>query len=282
MRPSLGSCADCWCWGWLTRGAYCATCYDYRRFDGVEYCLGCGRSLGIRQGACRLCRAQAALQLGQTRVRGPLPTGLVLRAWQLFLLDVPQPRLALRQQRCPQQPSAAYHRIPGQLALFPAEGRDYNRFDRARHADPRNPALIAARAQAAWMAELSGWSPYLIEEVDLALVMLLSDHADGERVRYSQMLPIDKRGANVCRTAEVLDASGCSTTIAATASLAGWKYASPIWRQASPPRSVHMRYPDGSAPLPANTSAGQPRGCPGLLGGDTAVSITDATGRRQR
>jgi integrase len=208
MRARLAGCADCWCWGWLTRGAYCGACYDYRRYDAVGSCCGCGRVVGIRQGACRLCRAQAAQQLGQARIRGPLPAGLVMTAWQVFLHDVPQPRLPLRQQDRTTPLRPASQRVCGQLPLFAIEERDYSRFDPARHADPSNPTLVVARAQAQRMAELNGWSTYLVEEVDLALLILLSDHADGDRIRYSQMLPIDKRGANVCRTAEVLNTLG--------------------------------------------------------------------------
>jgi len=97
-------------------------------------------------------------------------------------------------------------RITGyvQLRLFDAS-RDYPRFERSRHADDANPWLVRARAIAQAVGEARGWTRWVASDVDRALVILLSGHADGDEVRYSEMFPaLRARGLSAGRTAEIL------------------------------------------------------------------------------
>ncbi|EFL19834.1 predicted protein [Streptomyces sp. C] len=97
--------------------------------------------------------------------------------------------------------------IPGQLALFQIP-RDLTRFHRPTHANPANPMLIHARAAARKITQARGWSHHLLDEVDDALVVLLSGYAPGDWISHSEICQVDRLGLNVSRTAEVIDHLG--------------------------------------------------------------------------
>jgi hypothetical protein len=108
-------------------------------------------------------------------------------------------------------------RPPPTVALIPPwtqlrlvdVARDFRRFDRRRHADPTNPWLIHAQRLAADLAERRGWTDVVRGEVHRALVVALSTHAAGDRVRYSELFPVLRaRGLTTERTVEVLDRLG--------------------------------------------------------------------------
>ncbi|WP_328372821.1 hypothetical protein [Micromonospora zamorensis] len=177
----------------------------------VGHCLGCQYRTRLLHGHCRLCRSEAVQQLGQQRLRGPIPAGLTFTHWQLFLggfgtanalhaTPERRPTVAVAQEPVTWQ-------LPGQLALF-CPRRDFTRFDRKVHANPANPALIRARAVARDVAEARGWSHHLIDEIDDAFLVLLSGHAPGDRLTYSEVAQVDRLGYNVSRTAEVLEHLG--------------------------------------------------------------------------
>lgn len=106
-----------------------------------------------------------------------------------------------RSCRASAQPTEPPHvEVAGQLALLSCR-HGFTRFDRARLA---NPTLIAARRLAQERGQARGWSRWLAQEVDEALVILMSQHAPGDRLTYTEIIPIDKLGANVTRTAEIL------------------------------------------------------------------------------
>jgi site-specific recombinase XerD len=150
---------------------------------------------------CRLCQHQAKLQLGVVRIRGPVSTGVRFCGWQLFFADMPTARVL------PVEPEpglgTGHAEARGQMALLSCT-HDFLRFSSARLANPSNPALIAARRAAQRRRETYGWSHWLAREVDRALVALLSQHIDGDHIRYSEIIPLDGRSMNVSRTAEVL------------------------------------------------------------------------------
>jgi integrase len=207
-RPRLGSCRDCYGWGWLSGSkiVLCQACYTYARIHPTGPCQGCGRVLAVKGGYCRLCRLQLTLVPHSPR-RGALPLGQQVGAWQLaLLLALRGPRLRRRAGRLePSQPPHA--QIPGQLRLF-AVRHDVTRFDRARHANPASPFVRNAHAVARQLGEVRGWSHHLLDEVDDALLVLLSDYAPGDRIAYSQVAQVDRLGLNVSRTAEVLQHLG--------------------------------------------------------------------------
>ncbi len=208
-RPRLGTCRDCYGWGWLSGSkiVLCQACYTYTRNHPARPCGGCGRVVAVKEGYCRLCRLELTL-VPHTPRRGALPAGQRIGAWQLaLLLPMRSPRVRVRQRTArlefSQPPDA---QIPGQLRLF-AVRHDFTRFYRAR-ANATSPFVRNAQAVARELAEVRGWSHYLLEEVDDALLVLLSDYAPGDRLAYSQVAQVDRLGLNVSRTAEVLQRLG--------------------------------------------------------------------------
>jgi hypothetical protein len=182
-RGLLGSCRHCFAWGDLYGDGVCPSCRG-RMGWRVANCDGCHRRVRVLHGHCRLCRTQALQQLGKMRVRGPLPAGLSFTSWQLFLVGfgtgnelhaVP----AVTPSDAKSGAAPVTWQLPGQLALF-CWPRDFTRFDRWTHANPGNEFLVHARAVARDIAEARGWSHHLVDEIDDALVVLLSAYAPGE------------------------------------------------------------------------------------------------------
>jgi hypothetical protein len=59
------------------------------------------------------------------------------------------------------------------------------------------------------MGQARGWNPQLTAELDRALVVVLSGHTDGERLRRSELVGVLHRyGISVDRVAEVLAQAG--------------------------------------------------------------------------
>lgn len=133
-----------------------------------------------------------------------MPAGVLLTGWQLSFVGVTTGRVAATaRSRDTQVPAPRHVEALGQQALLSCD-RDFTRFSATTHANPDNPALITARRIARLRAEAHGWSHWLATEVDRGLVILLSQHIDGDRIRYSQITPLDFRSVNVSRSAEVL------------------------------------------------------------------------------
>ena len=202
------SCADCLAWGDFAGHRWCNACRLYRQVHRAGLCGGCGRaSVPVKTGWCRMCRMQLSAATFAPK-RGPVPPSTVINGWQLMLAT---PALASRTAvsataDAPSRPCLPLP-LPGQFALFPVD-RDYTLVYRHRRYNPANLTLIAARDLAARHAEQRGWPEYLQHEVDLALRILLSDHAEGDLVRYSRIPPLDKIKANVCHTCEILQLLG--------------------------------------------------------------------------
>lgn len=134
-----------------------------------------------------------------------MPPGVRFTGWQLSFAGLTSNRIAAKTVLPDTEPPARGRGAPvrGQLALFECE-RDFTRFSAAHHADPGNPALIAARRVAQRRGDAHGWSHWLATEVDRGLVILLSQHIEGDRIRYSQITPLDRVSVNVSRTAGIL------------------------------------------------------------------------------
>jgi hypothetical protein len=211
---AASSCRICRAWGVLYVG-YCRACYDFRRRHPSARCAGCGRDLPVKHGYCRPCWLQAGLQAqnppavtgtdlaavtshqlwfaGTTRMRGPRSRPPRRGRRPTAAADLPAPTL----------PAAGC----GQLQLhLPAPGRA---FDWPQHAEPSNPALARVRPIAQAMGETHGWNTKLAAELDRALVIVLSGHADGERLRRSELVGVlHHYGVSVDRVAEVLAQAG--------------------------------------------------------------------------
>ncbi|MFE1472140.1 hypothetical protein [Nocardiopsis dassonvillei] len=93
-----------------------------------------------------------------------------------------------------------------QLRLDVTVRRDYSAFDRQQHADLTNPTLAHARQVARAFGETRGWSRWVAKDVDRALVILLSLHQPGDRIRFSELAPVLlAHGLSAERTIEVLE-----------------------------------------------------------------------------
>jgi hypothetical protein len=84
-------------------------------------------------------------------------------------------------------------------------GHNFSRFDRRRHADLANPTLIRARQASRASAASRGWGRWVARDVDRALVVLLSNHAGDDKIRYTELTPaLRHHGLTIERTVEVL------------------------------------------------------------------------------
>ncbi|MGH3803966.1 MAG: hypothetical protein ACRDTD_28305, partial [Pseudonocardiaceae bacterium] len=191
------SCTECFAWGVLP-GHCCRACYTFRNLHPSGHCAACRRTVPIKEGYCRLCRLQAladAKAAGKTAVSEPFLRGV--RHQQLFLA-----RMHRDHYRVPGRARLGKHGTRGrrptpmgaelrdptragvQLQLPLDIRRDYSRFERRRDADLTNPTLIRGRRVAQDFGEAHGWSHALIVGVDQALVVVLSGHTGGEKIRY--------------------------------------------------------------------------------------------------
>jgi integrase len=213
-HTTASSCADCLAYGVLS-GRLCAACYAFRSRYPAGCCAACEREIAVKKGYCRLCWCQASLQARGLHLVLP-PVLAQICHHQLFFAGMKTngrhnpPRH--RQDAPPGAPARGAglpaRRWQAQLALF-AAGRDFTRFDRRAHAGLASPWLAHARHAAAQLAEARGWTPKVRRVVDRALVVLLSEYADGEMIRYSDIYPVMRaRDLSIQRTADVLQQLG--------------------------------------------------------------------------
>lgn len=227
VSPKLpSSCADCLAFGVLERRR-CPACSVFRhRYPGDGQCAGCGRVLAVKNRYCRLCWCQAA---AEAKAAGGLPRGAIsalglhpdgLTHHQLFFhsmkLRRPGPRArdhGRHRGQQPPPPGPASRPPPGQVQLKLFEiPRDLTRFDERHDADPANPWLIWARFLACRLGEARGWSPRVRFGVPRGLIIALSQHAEGDMVRHSEIFPaLRALDIPVERVAEVLTEMGIFT-----------------------------------------------------------------------
>jgi hypothetical protein len=205
------SCGQCYAWGVHDFRDRCKACWGFARSHLEGECAGCRRLVPLKRDYCRLCWKQAGLDAkGEVTVLAPYLAKL--RHHQLFMADMRRavgrrghpPR---RNYRQPPSPPPASRPFPAgiQLRLFQPPPRDLRGFDRARHGDVASPWLARARQAVSGLAEAHGWTRGVAAAVDRALVIVLSGHAHGDQVRYSEIFAaVRARGLSVERTAEVL------------------------------------------------------------------------------
>ncbi|MGW3661381.1 hypothetical protein ACWD6R_39755 [Streptomyces sp. NPDC005151] len=213
------SCAGCFGWGQLP-GRFCRACYTYGQLNSLGTCSVCRREVPVHDGHCRLCRAQASWAVKTAGATGEAAALAIflrrVKHQQLFFANMQRPRnggppvgkegrrvLKPRPTPEPVRPSTPWV----QLRLAEAS-RDLSRYDH-RTKDLTSPIVDQARRQARTIGEARGWTRWVFLEVDRALVILLSGHPPGERIRYSEMsVGLRHFGLNTKRTAEVLDQLG--------------------------------------------------------------------------
>lgn len=208
-RPT--TCATCYAWGVLP-GRRCGACTSFGQNHMASDCVGCRRVVPVKKDYCRLCWHQAALDAkGQASALAPFL--LRVRDHQLFLADLQRPRTPGvrfgRQGRPKPHPTTApppANPVTGQVQLRLVDAvRDFTRFDRRRHANLTNPWLTHAQHRARVWGESRGWTSRVMSDVDRALVILLSGHAEGDTIRHSELLPVLRRyRLSAERTAEIL------------------------------------------------------------------------------
>jgi hypothetical protein len=216
------SCADCLAWGVLD-GRRCSSFSVWRhKHPGEAGCAGCGRTLAVKDGYCRLCWQQARYQ---SRLAGGLPRGAVsvlqdggrLHRHQLFFdrMQLRRPHRPVRRhdrRGSPVKPPPAPAGRPAcrwtQPRLFEA-WRDFTRFDEDADADLGNPWLAWGLYLAWQRGESRGWRRGLRFAVRRTLIIVLSRHEPGDTVRYSEVICLQQAlGIRAGRTAEVLQEMG--------------------------------------------------------------------------
>lgn len=215
-RKPPASCLTCFAWGVLP-GRHCSACYSFVQNHPPGECAGCHRIVPLKKDYCRLCWCQASLDArGQVTVLAPYLQRV--RRHQLFFAWMqkprqPGPRLGKRGRRPLRPrpvPASALNPATGcvQLRLFDAP-RDFTCFDRRQHGVLDNSWLLWVQHVARQLGEARGWTTWVARDVDRALVILLSGHLEGERVRYSELFPaLRAHGLSVERTVEVLNQVG--------------------------------------------------------------------------
>ncbi|MGW2939851.1 hypothetical protein ACWDA7_51305 [Streptomyces sp. NPDC001156] len=213
MRPK--SCPECLSWG-LLFDRRCGACSNFAGGREVGMCGSCSGRLPLREGHCRLCWTQARANAAAQDVR-PESALLDLRHQQLFFSRMtalwdrsakPSKPTGGRRGR-PLRPAPAPAPPPSttwcQLALFQIR-RDFTRCgpeqdDAHRH----NPWLAWARHTAHRLGDSRGWPRRTRVRVDQALIIMLTGHAEGDLIQYSELPPaLQPRGFSTEHTAEVL------------------------------------------------------------------------------
>lgn len=206
------TCVGCLSWGNFP-GVSCNACvsFDYTHDTGL--CASCAREVSLKKGHCRLCWMQASLDLDVVGVLKPFLEAI--RWHQLRLAGMQRIRTkgppTGKQGRRPRPPPVAVEVIEalGWQPRMIDVRKDFLCFDRRRHANLSNPFLAQARRSATKISEARGWSKGVMSYVDRALVIILSDHAVGDTVSYSELFPVIRRyGLSIERTIEALDDIG--------------------------------------------------------------------------
>jgi integrase len=177
--------------------------------------------LAVKDGHCRLCWQQARRE---SQLAGGLPRGAVpvleagtLRCHQLFF-DRMKGRRAEGPARqhdrrgAPRKPPPPPAPCPAVRWLQPRlfeTGKDFTRFDEGNDAALQNPWLIWAIYLAHRRGEARGWKRGIRLGVRRALIIVLSGHAAGDTVCYSEIFPaLRARDISAGRAAEVLQEMG--------------------------------------------------------------------------
>lgn len=211
-RKPPTSCVTCFAWGRLP-GRSCRACYSFGQNHEPGECASCHRVVPLKKGYCRLCWCQASLGAkGKVTVLAPYLERI--RHHQLFFAWMqkprqPGPRLGKRGRRPLRPrpiPAPTHNPATGwiQLCLFDS-ARDFTLFDREQHGNLDNPWLLWAQHTARRLGEARGWTKWMASDVDRALVILLSQHREGDTVRHSELSPaLRAHGLSAERTIEVL------------------------------------------------------------------------------
>ncbi len=182
----------------------CRACRSFRHdHPGEHECTGCGLTLRVKDGYCRLCWVQLSGGRAWEGATSPAvaaltAAGVKITHHQLFF-DKMSPRKGAGPRPAARAGAGGG---PGAGAL-------------ARPARPRrmpedSPALAAAVRVAGSLAEARGWSAEIRRRVRKGLGMALAGRGEGEDVQWSRALPLLRaaRQASPGNVAEVLRQMG--------------------------------------------------------------------------
>ena len=213
---AAASCPACLAWGILYAGV-CRGCYDFARRHRAGACACCQRTLPLKNGYCRCCWLQAALQAAETAGTakrapdlGPADFAAVT-CHQLFFAGLAEmnrrPRPAPPDAGPPPRgrPAAGWTQL--ELSV-PGQSRRFH----ARHwaaSAITSPELEQARSIAARLGEARGWNPRIQAETSRALAVMLAAPVPGEKIPWSALAPaLRPRDLSVSRAAEILALTG--------------------------------------------------------------------------
>jgi len=171
----------------------CRACRSFRHdHQGEQECAGCGRTLRVKNGYCRLCWVQLS---GGRAWDGTAPktvaalvaAGVKVSCHQLFFDKISPRTGAGPRPAAPRRARTGKAPLPGQawaqLDLLAPAGRP------RRVPDAASPALTAAIRVAGRLAEARGWSGEIRRRVRQGLAITLDGCQDGEGARWPQALP---------------------------------------------------------------------------------------------
>jgi hypothetical protein len=179
------SCTDCLAWG-IMEEIRCRACRSFRgRYRDERECAGCGRTLRVKNGYCRLCWVQLS---GGRSWEGRTPAevtaltaaGARISHHQLFFDKMSPgsgPRPATARKASPAAPASARAWVRLRLTA-------------PRPAPDTSPALAAAARVADRLAEARGWSAAARHRVGQGLRIALAGSSEDEPVQWSRALPL--------------------------------------------------------------------------------------------
>ncbi|MDT5024678.1 MAG: hypothetical protein QOE61_1104 [Micromonosporaceae bacterium] len=227
------TCRSCLAWGFGYNYGLCRPCWDFDRLWPLGHCGACQRGVAVKKGYCRLCWCQArvdrsaALGGASGTYTALLPHARRVRHQQLFLAGTPVPRdlhpkpasplrgvgigaKGVARKAPPPMAGRPYFEWV-QLPLFDQTPRRYRYGRRDLRTDPLpdNPWLAWALYIAHTFAEARGFDSVVLGALNRTLVMLLADHVNGDRIRFSDFHRVLRARGNASEhTAHVLNVMG--------------------------------------------------------------------------
>jgi len=189
----------------------CRACRSFRHdHQGEHECTGCGRTLRVKDGYCRLCWVQLSGGRAWEGTTPPAVAGLTTAGVKITHHQLFFDKMSPRKGAGPRPAARA------DVGKAPLPGRAWVQPDLlARPARPRrlpeaSPALAAAVRAADGLAEARGWSAEIRRRVRTGLGIALAGSGEGEDIQWSRALPLLRAAgqASPGNVAEVLRQMG--------------------------------------------------------------------------
>lgn len=181
------SCRFCFAWGLRRTRGLCNACYQFAQRHAVGICVTCDRELPLREGACRLCRHQAAITPRPHHALMDLPAAR--DGQQLFLADIPRTGQVWHKPEAHKPETPMPFRPPRfvQPILIDAP-RDMSAA-RARDLTPLDASFSAhVIAAARCISRERGWPEWTWTAMSWSLNLLTAVHRPDEKIKASTVL----------------------------------------------------------------------------------------------